>query len=142
MKKCPVCGSAFEPSKKHPKQKYCNVNCQAKAWRDRNPEKVKSSEKKYRENNPEKVYQKLRKASLKRRYGITLEKYQSILDMQGGVCAICGKAKEEILHVDHDHATGKVRGLLCGHCNHVLGFGKDDMTLFEKAIKYLKTIDN
>lgn len=61
---------------------------------------------------------------LKRRYGITAEQYDALLEAQGGVCAICGEPpKGKALHVDHDHATGGVRGLLCGgyrSCNTTL----------------------
>lgn len=57
------------------------------------------------------------------KYGITEEEYLKIFNYQGGVCAICGNApKAQKLHVDHDHHTNMVRGLLCLWCNHkVLG---------------------
>jgi hypothetical protein len=59
---------------------------------------------------------------LKRRHGITLEQYEAMLLSQNGLCAICGHPPDvgvnKRLHVDHDHATGKIRGLLCMHCNH------------------------
>jgi hypothetical protein len=57
------------------------------------------------------------------RLGLTLDDYNRLLEAQGGVCAICGgKPKTRRLHVDHDHKSGTVRGLLCFTCNrHVLG---------------------
>jgi len=57
------------------------------------------------------------------RLGLTLDDYERLLATQGGVCAICERPpKKRRLHVDHDHATGKVRGLLCFTCNrYVLG---------------------
>lgn len=72
-------------------------------------------------------------------YGITPEAYQMLLDWQGGVCAICERpSKVRRLAVDHDHATGKVRGLLCRHCNYeLLGWAKDDIAVFQRAIDYL-----
>lgn len=137
--KCQVCNKEFfqNPKYRQKTQKYCSVNCQAKAWRDANPEKVKEIGKKYRENNPEKVALKQRKCALKRRYGIDLEKYDSILKSQNGGCAICGLKKEETLAVDHNHKTGGIRGLLCSHCNHVLGFAEDNIELLNKTIDYL-----
>lgn len=143
MKKiCPVCKKEFEPnSYNHQAQKYCNVNCQAKDWRDKNKEKVKEIQKKYKRNNPDKIKLKLRKASLKRNYGITIEEYNKMLNEQNGVCAICGKTKSETLAVDHNHTTMEIRGLLCSHCNHVVGFAKDNIDILEKTINYLKSID-
>jgi hypothetical protein len=53
--------------------------------------------------------------------GVSDEDYAAMLEAQGGGCAICGaKPKTRRLHVDHDHATGKVRGLLCHRCNRAL----------------------
>jgi hypothetical protein len=60
-----------------------------------------------------------RKYILKRHYGITLEDHAALVAAQDGKCALCGQAKK--LVIDHDHKTGKVRGLLCRHCNFVLG---------------------
>jgi recombination endonuclease VII len=59
---------------------------------------------------------------LKYRYGLSKEDYERMLDEQGGVCAICGSAPDkQRLSVDHNHGTGKVRGLLCHKCNLALG---------------------
>lgn len=63
-----------------------------------------------------------------------LELYAS----QAGLCAICGKEPEDRrLAMDHCHATGRVRGLLCMHCNVGLGMFKDNKEVLEKAIAYL-----
>lgn len=79
-------------------------------------------------------------------YGLTRELYEEMLANQGGVCAICGCPERSItkkggkvraLAVDHDHATGEVRGLLCGMCNNGLGNFKDNPALLESAIQYL-----
>ena len=136
---CKVCGKDFEQNPKYRQgvQKYCSKNCQAKFWRDSNPEKAKEVEQKYVKAHPEKVALKQRRCSLKRKYGITLDDYNSMLEAQGGRCAICHQEKSETLAVDHDHKTGKVRGLLCGHCNNVIGFAEDKIELLESAIKYL-----
>lgn len=87
----------------------------------------------------------VRRWTLQRRYGITLATYEAMLAAQGGKCAICGSADSKthegalgkFFCVDHDHATGKARGLLCFLCNAGLGKFKDDPTVLVKAIEYL-----
>lgn len=77
------------------------------------------------------------KWKLKHRFGLSPEDYQEILDAQKGVCGICKKTPEENgkrLAVDHDHATGDIRGLLCGSCNLSLGVLGDHLPA---ALKYL-----
>ena len=77
----------------------------------------------------------------RRRYGITKEQYLAMLDEQGGACAICRGApdgKDKSLVVDHDHKTGKVRGLLCNKCNWAIGHFKDDSDRMMNAITYLE----
>ena len=75
-----------------------------------------------------------------KKYGITLDQYQMMLESQKDVCAIC-KNPETIfqgnLAVDHCHATGKVRGLLCSKCNTTLGKVKDSVEILQAAIDYL-----
>lgn len=73
---------------------------------------------------------------LTRRYGITAEEADAMLERQGGLCAICRAAPAA--HVDHDHATGKVRALLCFNCNGGLGQFKDDSTLLRAAADYVR----
>lgn len=84
--------------------------------------------------------------SLKKLYGITLEQYQEMHESQGGVCKICGKTesskdykyqKIRKLAVDHCHTTNKIRGLLCGNCNSILGHAKDSKDVLLKCIAYL-----
>lgn len=74
-----------------------------------------------------------------RAYGLTPEAYAALLAEQDGGCAICGQAAapNAALHVDHDHRTGEVRGLLCGHCNRALGLMLDDSDLLQAAALYL-----
>jgi hypothetical protein len=135
-KVCPRCNKEFLPQKHD--QIYCTTNCQAYVWREKYPEKVKETEKKYREKYPEKIKIKQRVSALKRNYGITLEEYNTILISQNGKCAICQEEKDETLAVDHNHETGFVRGLLCRHCNHVVGFAKDNITILNRTISYLE----
>jgi len=80
-----------------------------------------------------------RRAMLKKKFGMTLEEYNLMLEQQHGVCKICGGTKTNGVHlaVDHDHATGKVRGLLCSGCNTGLGGFRDDPRNLLKASLYL-----
>jgi hypothetical protein len=77
--------------------------------------------------------------AIERTYGLTAEQYQQLKELQGGACAICQRARgiSKRLAVDHDHQTGKVRGLLCGPCNKMLGHARDNPGFFARAIYYL-----
>jgi len=74
------------------------------------------------------------------RYGITPEQYWALYEAQGGVCYICQRAtgKTKRLSVDHDHATGYVRGLLCGPDNKILGHMRDDPDMARRVASYLE----
>jgi hypothetical protein len=107
--------------KEHPEQ----VRVKAKAWRDAHPEKGRAQQINYK-------------------FGITVDDYSRLFTKQGGRCAICGRpetatrgGKTKWLAVDHDHETGKVRGLLCQTCNSALGLLNDDITLLLSARDYL-----
>jgi hypothetical protein len=80
-----------------------------------------------------------RRATLVARYGLTPEDYAKRLDDQGGRCAVCNGIEQtgRALAIDHDHATGEVRGLLCGRCNTALGLLGDDPTRLASALEYL-----
>lgn len=75
----------------------------------------------------------------RRQHGLTVEGYFALLEKQGGGCGICngGTNGRGIFHVDHDHETGVVRGLLCAKCNILLGHANDDTKLLRSAISYL-----
>ena len=93
--------------------------------------------KRWREANPELFRQAIRKNQLLRQYGISIEEYDALRESQRGACAICGATPVTNLHVDHDHTTGKVRGLLCRACNTALGMFQDDASILGKAIDYI-----
>jgi hypothetical protein len=98
------------------------------------------SNKKLLTENREKFLDQRKNWHLKKTYGITLDEYKTIVMEQGGVCAVCLKNEKQHyrqLAVDHDHTTGKVRGLLCHDCNRALGFLKDDVNYLKRAIEYL-----
>lgn len=81
---------------------------------------------------------KRRNARLLKKYGIDDAMYQNILARQGGGCAICfRKPSHTPLHVDHDHTSGFVRGILCHQCNWYLGTIESDRSLIDRIIKYL-----
>lgn len=81
-----------------------------------------------------------------KRFSLNQEQYEMLLKEQAGVCAICQKPETtrhnggttSSLAVDHDHATGKIRGLLCSRCNPGLGYFKDDPVLLSNAIRYIE----
>jgi hypothetical protein len=76
---------------------------------------------------------------LTKKYGITEEEYEEMLRVQRGGCWICGSTpKKRRLHVDHSHATGVVRGLLCHRCNRGLQWFSDDWVRLQKAAEYLR----
>lgn len=79
-----------------------------------------------------------RRQNLRRQHGLTLEQYETMLGQQSGGCAICGVGNPPTLAVDHNHKTGKIRGLLCAKCNTGLGGFRDDTSLLCRAIAYLK----
>lgn len=77
------------------------------------------------------------------KYGITKEQYNTLLLTQDGKCAVCGNenivnGKHKMLCVDHNHETGKVRGLLCDNCNRALGQVHDQPDILLKLASYLK----
>lgn len=78
----------------------------------------------------------------KRLHGLTPEAYQVMYDAQGGRCAICAipepRAGKKSFCVDHNHATGRVRGLLCTRCNTMIGNARDSAEILKAAIGYLE----
>lgn len=101
-------------------------------------------QKKYIKAHPEhreRIRQINRKAQFKKKYGLALETYNIMEKEQGGVCAICSRCEmpknKKYLFVDHSHKTGEVRGLLCMHCNNMLGHAKDNPNILKNAIYYL-----
>ena len=109
-----------------------------KAWKDSNPEKVAALKKAWNEANPDYA----RRWNLQRFYGITLEQYNEMLESQKGRCAVCHvlpSTQVRAFAVDHDHSTGRVRGILCQNCNWILGKAKDDPNLLVALANYLRS---
>lgn len=115
-------------------------------WREENPEKYKEQYKnniakqkcsEYYHNNKDTV----KNTYLQTNYGITLEDYNFLLEKQNEKCKICNNEcpTGKSLAVDHNHETGKVRGLLCKNCNIGLGMFFDNLDFLESAVLYLKS---
>ena len=104
-------------------------------------EQLAEKSRRYRTDHPD--YERSVKI---KRYGITLDVYDKMVEERGGRCDICGQVPEKRLHVDHDHkcCPGRrscgmcIRGLLCQRCNLAIGLLEDDIELFESAIAYIK----
>lgn len=98
---------------------------------------VKEEKKKFYHENKEHK----KNITYKSKYGITLEEYNKLLTSQNNACAICKSSGDECgraLAIDHDHLTGKIRGLLCSKCNISLGNINDNIEILETMIQYLK----
>lgn len=103
-------------------------------WYLKNKEKADTKSRRWKELHPERAW-----AFNLKRYGISASDYLWVLDVQGGVCAICKRPpKGKRLAVDHDHKTGKVRGLLCSKCNTLLGNADDQPLILLSAVEYLR----
>ena len=81
-------------------------------------------------------------ASLKTKYGISIDQHNELLVMQNCVCGICGGVDNARLAVDHDHSSGRVRGLLCRGCNIGIGNFKENVDVMNKAVEYLRFHNN
>lgn len=108
-----------------------------KKWQQENRARLNEYRRKRRQLAE--VKERERAGHLKRKFGISLEDYDRLLADQDGGCAICGNPpRHDIsLHVDHDHATGRTRGLLCFRCNNALGDFADDPDMLIRGASYL-----
>ena len=109
----------------------------ARRWNRQNPERYQARIDAYRQSGKKRIAD--RKSHLKRTFGITVEDYERMLAEQCGGCAICERPPRDdiALHVDHDHRTGMIRGLLCFRCNNALGDLESDPELLSEASGYL-----
>lgn len=132
---CPKCGTEKEVGffgKDSTNQRGISCWCKLckKEWRAQ-----------HRKDNPEKHKSIDFKNDLKKHYNMSVEDYNSLYDRQNGSCACCGANSTEFrrgLHVDHDHITGKIRGLLCTKCNPGLGYFDDSIKKLQLAVAYLE----
>jgi hypothetical protein len=99
-------------------------------------EKGKQTIKRYSNSTKRKLKEK--EYILKKRYNISLEEWNNTVLKQGNKCIICCEPFIKTPHVDHDHLTGKVRGLLCNVCNRGIGYLKDNPIIVRRAAEYLE----
>jgi len=110
-----------------------------KKWQLNNPDKVRAASE--RSNAKWRSSGKYRTWYLKRYYNLSTEEYEKLLEQQNNLCGICGKNLSEVSPcVDHEHETGRVRGLLCRRCNSGIGHFSDDPELIRKAIVYVRSV--
>ena len=91
----------------------------------------------YHKDNKAKVTKRQLISHRRRLYGLNEEEYNNMILSQNNLCAICNKPSDKTLHIDHDHATGMVRGLLCHNCNTGIGMLQEDLIILNRAIEYL-----
>lgn len=111
-------------------------NAKARAWYAANPERAKANARAWYAANAGKAKASSRARHLRRKYGLSPEQVEGLKEMQANKCAICKTPTS--LVVDHDHKTGKVRGLLCHLCNSSLGGFRDSPELLQSAVEYLQ----
>lgn len=139
FKRCPRCSCIkplaefYKSTKNKGSSTHCAV-CMRAIAKERHKKNARERKDRYSRDR-----EKIRDRILMSKFGISLLEYRAMLELQGGVCAICGGVdKNKSLAVDHDHRTGKVRGLLCGRCNPAIGFLTDCTELAKKLISYIE----
>jgi hypothetical protein len=161
MKQCKHCGETkaldeFYVSKLgrdgvRPECKACNLAARkakyaanpepyiarVKKWQQENAVRLNAYRREYNQRPGRKASE--REGHLRRKYGITIADYERMFEEQDGACAICGQPRpeERTLHVDHDHASGVIRGLLCFRCNQAIGSLQEEPEIFRVAADYL-----
>lgn len=118
-----------ERRRKYREEHFEEVRAKERAYYEKNYDRLKAQRKAWQDAQGKAHH-------IRNKYGLSLEALQTMEDTQNGLCAICGRVPVKF-HVDHDHVTGRVRGLLCNHCNWGLGHFFDNCTLLQKAIVYL-----
>lgn len=153
---CKSCVSEYYPAHKKDRTAYYQKyhaehrekeNEYSKKYFQEHKESVRVTSKKWLASKPgyhKKYYTEVYKQNSREKryfstYGITIAEYDNLFTLQNGVCAVCGKDNgKRRLCIDHDHKTGKIRGLLCHACNTTLGHSRDDVSILGKLIGYLK----
>lgn len=134
---CPVCNKET-PFHRNTKR-YCSEECCSAAYRAKPG--VMEGKRAYNREWAKKRAEYRRSYRLKLNFGMSVEEYDAMLLRQDGRCAICGDLPDVLkkpLCVDHDHATNKIRGLLCQRCNTGVGQLQDSVDNLKAAIKYLE----
>ena len=133
--------SKQEQNRRHQAKHGLKIRARQKAWRLANPEKLQGYRAKRHADPDQREWGVFTKRL--RTYGITLDQYHSMAEKQEFCCAVCGEVPNEGkrggdgFHIDHNHVTNRVRGLLCGNCNVGLGMFSDSPTILDAAKSYL-----
>jgi len=148
MKTCTKCGRELDESEFGPQKtgknglSYRCRECVAALRRDyrkTHPEDVEHT-REWQRRNRERVRTQQRDRNLRFFHGINSEDFDLVLGAQNGSCAICGATDPNGRgwHIDHDHRTGELRGILCSNCNVALGHFKDNTDAMRNAVAYLE----
>jgi len=133
---------ADNPDKVRAIQRKCYAN-RTTEQKEKDRSRSRESYHKHKDQQRAYYFSSKRQAHLKHKYGISPEKFAAMELSQGGMCAICFRSPGlRALDVDHDHITGRVRGLLCWNCNTLLGRANDSVGILESAIAYLNNNPN
>ena len=132
------CKPCFQADRKA-KYNSAEAVARVKRWQERNPERLAAYRAEYR-NRPERK-RKQRDTYYRRTFGITADDVDALIEKQAGQCAICGRTPTRLAswHVDHCHATGVVRGMLCIDCNQGIGKFHEDPARLHAAADYLES---
>ncbi len=135
---CKECQKTYRRNEfaEHPEE----IKSRNREWYDKNKESRRAYGRKRYSEHPE----KWRSLGLKQKYGLTIEMWDLLLIASCGRCSMCGQqfsnsAREPV--VDHNHSTGKLRGLLHAKCNSAIGLLEDDIRLCRCAVEYLESYD-
>lgn len=151
VRSCATCGLAkpeteFRLRKSHAtglhyRGKVCRACHQKKslAWRKANPGRVQKYNAKAREKDPDRNRKLALESHFRRKFGITMQQRDEMLESQGGRCMICDTdtPRGKGWCVDHHHDNGRIRGILCAPCNSFIGLAKESVVILQRAIKYL-----
>ena len=146
---CEICRRDYE--KQYAKDNADKIKAYREIYLKEHEDKIKKQAKEYRDSHKDQihVYQKehqvknrMRKRAYwtLKRYGITVEYFEQMFEKQKGCCLGCGIHQDDLkksLNIDHDHSTGKVRGLLCNPCNLLLGRIEKDIKVARRLIRYI-----
>jgi hypothetical protein len=153
VRACPGCPNTFAPVGR---QVFCSRQCQSRLWQRAklgiaDPGLIRPCwwcNTDFKLTDGRQYYCSAKCAAIVKslwnmssRYGLTREDYRAAWYRQGGLCAVCNRpertARNTLLSVDHDHATGAFRGLLCSHCNRAFGLLGDDPEVIVRAARYV-----
>lgn len=130
--KCIRCGKPTTDNRRA----YCSKECKVEGQKANSRRNALA----YHYRNRDRENAQHRADVIKKKFGITVERYDEMAKGQGGVCAICQKpcTSGRRLAIDHDHKTGNVRALLCGNCNNGIGKFAEEPELLRRAADYIE----